>query len=143
MVSALNQVDVMIVDDEAFMRKTLFQMLRKLGVAMVREASNGNQALQELISLPVDHRPNLLICDINMDGLDGLELLDRLRRHQDLDLASLPVIVATAHSDVETVWKAVNRQVAGYLVKPFTVRQLRSRIDQSLADLPPRTSITP
>lgn len=138
MVHSLDQIDVMVVDDEPFMRKTLAQMLRSLGIRVVREATNGNQALQELISLPEEHRPNLLICDISMEMMDGLELLERLRRHQDLDLAGLPVIVATAHSDIETVRRAADRYIAGYLVKPFTAPQLLTRIEKSLRSLPAR-----
>jgi CheY-like chemotaxis protein len=141
MVQNYQQIDVMIVDDEQFMRKTLSQMLKLLGVSIVREAGNGNQALQELISLPEDERPNLLICDIGMDMMNGIELLERLRGHQDFDLAGMPVIVATAHSDMDTVRRAVDRYISGYLVKPFTAPQLKARIDQCIANLPTRQSL--
>ena len=133
MVQTYQQIDVLIVDDEPFMRKTLSQMLKILGVTVVREAGNGNQAIQELISLPEDSRPNLLI---------GTELLERLRGHQDFDLAGLPVIVATAHSDMETVRRAVDRYISGYLVKPFTAPKLKARIDQCIGSLPTREALS-
>jgi CheY-like chemotaxis protein len=142
MVQSYKHLDVLIVDDEPFMRKTLSQMLKVLGVSVVREAGNGTEALQELISLPESKRPNLLICDISMDKMGGIELLERLRGHQDFDLAGMPVIVATAHSDMETVRRAVDRYISGYLVKPFKTPQLKARIDQCLADLPARESLS-
>ena len=142
MVQTYQQIDVLIVDDEPFMRKTLSQMLKILGVTVVREAGNGNQAIQELISLPEDSRPNLLICDIGMDTMNGTELLERLRGHQDFDLAGLPVIVATAHSDMETVRRAVDRYISGYLVKPFTAPKLKARIDQCIGSLPTREALS-
>mmetsp|Transcript_110427 Transcript_110427/g.154980 ORF Transcript_110427/g.154980 Transcript_110427/m.154980 type:complete len:151 (+) Transcript_110427:67-519(+) len=141
MVQKYQQIDVMLVDDEPFMRKTLSQMLKVLGVGIVREATNGNQALQELISLPESERPNLMICDVGMDMMDGIELLERLRGHRDLDLAGMSVIVATAHSDMETVRRAVDRYISGYLVKPFTAPQLKARIDKCLPGLPARGEI--
>ena len=138
MVSRLDQLDIMIVDDEPFMRKTLIQMLKLIGVHKVREASNGRHALQDLLGTDATVRANLVLCDISMDLMDGIELLEKLRGHRDLDLAALPVIMVSAHSDGQTVRRAAERYIAGYLVKPFTAEQLKARLMKALPDVPAR-----
>jgi len=138
MVAAISAVDVMIVDDEAFVRKTLTQMLRLAGVRHITEASNGRHAMSELLSLPEHQLPNLILCDLEMELMGGLEFLQRLREHENAELASIPVIIATAHTDAETVKAAAMRQIDGYLVKPFNAGKLRGRIEAILPNLPER-----
>lgn len=138
MVASLSDVDVLIVDDEAFVRKTLTQMLRLAGVRNVTEAVNGRHAFSELLDVPEDQLPNLILCDVEMDLMDGLEFLKRLRDNENAAMASIPVIVTTAHTDAQTVKAAAQCQIDGYLVKPFTAAKLAARIESILPGLPQR-----
>lgn len=138
MVASLSAVDVLIVDDEAFVRKTLTQMLRLAGVRSITEAVNGRHAFSELLDVPEKQLPNLILCDVEMELMDGLEFLKRLRDNENEAMASIPVIVTTAHTDAQTVKAAAQRQIDGYLVKPFTAAKLVSRIESILAALPER-----
>jgi len=138
MAHSLEQFDILIVDDEPFMRKTLTQMLKLLGISKIREATNGRHALNMLVGSPIVERPNLVLCDVGMDLMDGIELLEKMRGQSDLDIAGLPVIVVSAHSDMETVRKAADRYIAGYLVKPFTAEQLQARLEKVMPDVPGR-----
>lgn len=138
MVASISAVDVLIVDDEAFVRKTLTQMLRLAGVRQISEANNGRHALSELLALPDQHLPNLILCDLEMDLMGGLEFLQHLRDHENPELSSIPVIISTAHTDAQTVKAAAQRNIDGYLVKPFNAGKLRGRIEAILPTLPER-----
>lgn len=138
MVASLSAVDVLIVDDEAFVRKTLTQMLRLAGVRSITEAVNGRHAFSELLDVPENQLPNLILCDVEMDLMNGLEFLKRLRDNENEAMASIPVIVTTAHTDSQTVKAAAQRQIDGYLVKPFTAAKLIARIESILPVLPDR-----
>ncbi|MDF1794168.1 MAG: response regulator [Thalassobaculaceae bacterium] len=139
MVASLSAVDVLIVDDEAFVRKTLTQMLRLVGVRRVTEANNGRHALSELLGLTDQLLPNLILCDLEMDLMGGLDFLQRLRNQENEALASIPVIISTAHTDAQTVREASKHQIDGYLVKPFTSGKLQGRIEAVLPILPERS----
>lgn len=138
MVASLSNVDALIVDDEAFVRKTLTQMLRLAGVRRVTEANNGRHALSELLALPDQQLPNLILCDLEMELMGGLEFLQKLRDHENEMLSSIPVIISTAHTDSQTVKAAASRRIDGYLVKPFTAGKLQARIETILPVLPDR-----
>jgi two-component system chemotaxis response regulator CheY len=132
-------IDVMIVDDEAFVRKTLTQMLKLCGVHRITEATNGRHALSELVSLPEFQLPNLILCDLEMELMGGIEFLESLRSQENESIATLPVIVSTAHTDVETVRAAAALDIDGYLVKPFNAAKLRARLQAVIGTLPNRS----
>jgi two-component system chemotaxis response regulator CheY len=138
MVASLSAVDVLIVDDEAFVRKTLTQMLRLAGVTRIKEANNGRHAFSELLGMPDGELPNLILCDVEMELMNGLEFLKRLRDDENEALSSILVIISTAHTDAQTVKSAAQRRIDGYLVKPFTAAKLISRIEAILPILPDR-----
>src|SRR5947209_5833785 len=87
---------VMIVDDSAFPRQTLDRLLRREGYNTL-PAHDGNEALHLLH----DNNPDLILLDVNMPGLGGLELLEIL--HGDARWKSLPVVMLTAVSDTHTI----------------------------------------
>lgn len=138
MVTSLSKVDVLVIDDESFVRKTLAQMLRLAGVRRITEANNGRHALSDLLALPDALLPNLILCDLEMELMGGLEFLGRLRADENPALATIPVIISTAHTDSETVQRAATHRIDGYLLKPFNAAKLRGRIEMILPVLPER-----
>lgn len=114
---------VMIVDDQQTMRSLVRNGLREIGVTDMREAVDGEDALRQLLSMPV----NLVISDFNMPKLDGLGLLRAIRAAP--QLRSTGFIMLTGRADGDLVKRAVQFGVNNYLVKPFTVATLRQKIE--------------
>ncbi len=112
-------IRVLIVDDEAAIRRALRPSLVELGF-QVHEASRGEEALQLLHSTPVD----VVLLDINMPGIGGIETLRRIRA-----LAPrLPVLMVTVRDGEEEKVEALELGADDYVTKPFSIRELIARI---------------
>jgi DNA-binding NtrC family response regulator len=114
---------VLVVDDEEASRTGLRSLLSTWGFE-VEEASNGAQALEEALAF----RPAVVITDLVMPGLDGLELLKALRG----ELPNASVIVLTGNATVETAVEAMKEGAYDYLTKPVDLRRLRVLIDKAV-----------
>lgn len=115
---------VLIVDDEPVIRLDLKTMLESMGHTVVGEADNGEDALQLARSL----QPDLVIADIMMPGMDGIELSRRLARER-----IAPVLILTAYSEPEMIVGADRAGVLGYLVKPFREADLAPAIQVAVS----------
>jgi signal transduction histidine kinase len=127
---------VMIVEDERIVALHLKQQLLKLGYDVVDVAASGEHALQLVNEL----RPDVVLMDIHIEGaMDGIETADRIPA----DLL-VPVVFLTAYSDEETLARARVTRPYGYLVKPFSQRELHATIQMVLerrrADMASRDS---
>jgi two-component system, chemotaxis family, chemotaxis protein CheY len=123
-------IHVLIVDDYQAMRMTIRRMLVDQGFTSIFEARDGLEALVLLRGCPID----IVISDLVMERMDGLELLREIRG--DANLAKLPFIMITATADRDRVIAAKAAGVTGYVVKPFTAAILKSKIASVLADVP-------
>ena len=115
----------LIVDDSPVMRKVVERALRHAGLELseVLQAGNGTEALEVLRnSAP----PDLIISDINMPGIDGLQFLEQ-RRDEGL-APGVPVFMITTESSAPLVLRAIAAGARGYICKPFTPDQIRARI---------------
>lgn len=121
----MNDICVLIVDDSAVMRKIVERTLRQSGVpiASVLEAASGAQALE---LLKQQQRVDLVLTDINMPEMDGLEFL-RLAREQNL-APDTPFVMITTESSEERVMEAIGHGAQGYIRKPFTAEQVIERV---------------
>jgi two-component system chemotaxis response regulator CheY len=118
--------NVLVVDDYPAMRKTVRRILLEQGFVSIVEASDGVEALVLLRGRPID----IVISDLVMDRMDGLELLRQVR--SDANLCHLPFLMITATADRDRVIAAKESGVTGYVVKPFTATILRSKIASML-----------
>lgn len=114
---------VLVVDDEKNVRLTLRQALEDLGLT-VETAEDGSEALDRLEETAYD----LMMLDLRMPGLDGLEVLQRTRR----TAPDLPVVIATAHGTVKNAVQAVRRGAVDVLLKPISLDALRDLVDRVL-----------
>ena len=109
---------LLVVEDDERIRAALIRALRDRGHAV----SSAGTALDGL-RLAVDERPDLVLLDLGLPDLDGRELLRMLRA-----VSAVPVIVATARDDEESIVQALDAGADDYVVKPFAAGQLEARI---------------
>ena len=115
---------IIIADDESLIRMDLREMLTNLGYLVVGEAGDGKSA----INLTWELRPDIVIMDIKMPDVDGIEAARILTQER---LA--PVLLLSAYSQQELVQRAQEAGVASYLVKPFRESDLIPAIEVALA----------
>ncbi len=119
---------LLVVDDDADMLRLLSMRLQAAGYRVTAAAS----AESALAQLELE-RPQLVISDVRLPGIDGLQLFDEVhRRHP-----SLPVILLTAHGTIPDAVEATRRGVFTYLTKPYDSKELLERIAQALALVAP------
>jgi len=115
---------ILIVDDFSTMRRIIKNLLRDLGFNNTLEADDGLTALPILQAGGID----FLITDWNMPGMQGIDLLKKVRA--DEKLVSLPVLMVTAETKREQIIEAAQAGVNGYIVKPFTAATLKDKIEK-------------
>jgi CheY-like chemotaxis protein len=119
---------VMIVDDADLARATLGRLLEREGYRTV-QARNGREALGRLRK---QREPDLIVLDLNMPDIDGLELLEILHDHPRWQ--SIPVIMLTAVSDTHSVHRAEQLGAKRYLVKAtFSIREMLNQVRRYIA----------
>jgi two-component system chemotaxis response regulator CheY len=119
---------ILIVDDSILMRTALKRTIDMVGIdtESISEASNGIEALEVLNSKPID----LILTDLNMPEMDGIELVHRLKENS--EYASIPVIVITTESSTVRIEDLQAEGIQDYLHKPFTPEEFRETITRSL-----------
>jgi two-component system, chemotaxis family, chemotaxis protein CheY len=120
----MSEVRTLIVDDSSVMRKIVERALRQAGLDLlvVHEAGSGTEGLEVLKAKQVD----LILSDINMPLMDGLEFVRQIRSQ---NLApGVPVVMITTESSEEHVKQAIQAGARGYIRKPFTAEQVKERV---------------
>jgi response regulator NasT len=115
---------ILLVDDESIIRLDLREMLKEHGHEIVGEGSNGEEA----IALTRKLDPDLIVMDIKMPIMDGLEAVRQINADR-----TIPVIMLTAYSQPELVQQATELGVYGYLVKPIKEADILPAIEVALA----------
>ncbi|MDD1728614.1 MAG: response regulator, partial [Methanospirillum sp.] len=112
---------ILIVEDEAVTSVLLEKTLKELGYEVVGSAFDGLEA----INLAREKRPDIILMDIRIQGdMDGIETAKKIYQQY-----KIPIIYLTAHSDDDTIKRAVESGPFGYLIKPFKERELYSNIE--------------
>jgi two-component system chemotaxis response regulator CheY len=128
----MNSISALIVDDSSVMRKIVERSLRQAGMDLkqVLEAANGAEALGILNDNLVD----IILCDINMPVMDGLEFIKQLPTIG--NAKGVPVIMITTEGSEAHVVQAISAGARGYIRKPFTAEQVKEQILPILAGKP-------
>src|SRR6185437_1602937 len=121
---AMDKIRALIVDDSSVMRKIVERSLRQAGVDLgaVAEASNGAEALTVLAENAVD----LILCDINMPVMDGIEFVRQLQTVE--QAKGIPVVMITTEGSESHVVQALSAGARGYIRKPFTAEQVKEHV---------------
>lgn len=116
---------ILLVDDNQHMRLLLAEILRALGVRRIFEAQDGAEALQTMREIEMD----LVMTDLTMGPLDGIDFVNLLRNSPDSPNPFAPVIMITGHSTMRRVAEARDAGVNEFLAKPVTARGVIHRIN--------------
>jgi two-component system, chemotaxis family, chemotaxis protein CheY len=125
----MKKLSVLIVDDSSVMRKIVERALRQAGLELekVIEAENGIEALK----LVQDQMIDLILSDINMPKMDGIEFLRQL---QSVDSTkAIPILMITTEGGEQKVMEAISLGARGYIRKPFSPDQVRQQVSELLA----------
>lgn len=125
--SVAHEMFGLVIDDHTAMRSIVRQILQTIGITAIGEYSEGAAAWKYLTG-PAPRIPDFIICDIHMEGMDGLDFINRLRRSRDLAIRQIPVVILTGDSD--DIIQGVASQVgaAKVMQKPISAPDLRKEI---------------
>ncbi len=116
----------LIVEDNAHMRVLLRELLGSVGIRKVSEAPHGEAALEVLR----EHTCDLILSDMAMAPMDGIEFTRHLRTNEDSPNRFVPIIMVTGHTEKHRVEAARDAGVTEFLAKPITAHNLYSRISE-------------
>ncbi|WP_323797733.1 response regulator [Nisaea sp.] len=124
------EIDVLVVEDDEFQRSLIVQALQVLGFPVIREAGDGEEGLKACVA----KLPGLILCDIEMQPMDGMAFLKALRRTKSAAVREIPIVFLTSHNESETVQEAVAAGVDAFIIKPLTLKKLKGRLDAIFAN---------
>ncbi|MGD1996206.1 MAG: ATP-binding protein [Anaerolineae bacterium] len=120
-------VRILVVDDSQPMRQFVVRALLDRGGFLPLEAADGAEAMEIIMANP----PDLILLDLEMPRLSGLQVLDTLDAHE----VDAPVILITSHGSEAIAVEVFRKGVRDYLIKPFTAKQMYSAIDRALTEI--------
>jgi CheY-like chemotaxis protein len=124
----LEDAKVLLIDDDEVMRMYVVNLLRRLGVTQIAEAGDGDTGL----AMVANFRPDIVLSDIHMAPMNGLEFVKHLRQHRVIDLRKTPVLIMSADNKSQTLNETVPLGIAGYIVKPPSVSALKVKLEHAL-----------
>lgn len=127
---------IWIVDDDQSIRFVLERALQREGL-VTRSFTEANQVLAALADAEASELPSVLVSDIRMPGVNGLELLAKVKTRQ----ADLPIIIMTAYSDLDSAVSAFQGGAFEYLAKPFDVTNAVELVRRALEESTDRKSV--
>ena len=125
----LTSLDILVVDDNPFLRKLICVILESFGVGSIRQADNAEAALQEIRK----RAPDIVFSDWVMPQSGGLALLRALRRDNTGAWPRIPVIVISGHATEDYVAQAIGEGADSYVVKPFTAKTIMEHVLKVIA----------
>src|SRR5271169_5097089 len=131
----IQQLRVLVVEDNPFMRNLVRTMLGNIGVKKIFEASDGIAGLELIRSVT----PDVMVLDWEMPLLNGPELVRIVRSPGVFPLPDIPIIMLTAHSNAARIAEAVKLGVNEFLCKPMSAKALNERLTSIV--LKPRKSV--
>jgi len=121
----LSRLCILVVDDNPHMRHIVKEILRALGVGSIKEATDGADAFKIMRVITAD----IIIVDLNMSPLDGLDFTRLVRTGKDSPNRFVPIIMLTAHTESFRVVQARDAGVNEFLAKPISVKRLYARME--------------
>lgn len=124
----IKRARVFVVEDESVMSTYILNNLRRIGILDLYSFSDGASALREVVKL----KPDLILTDIHMQPMGGIEFVKQLRSLPNNQLSNIRVIFLSADSSASTVSEVLPLGIAGYMVKPPSLDALATKIEAAL-----------
>lgn len=124
----------LVIEDVPSMRQLIVLLLKEIGFRDVLSSEDGADGLNKVEHAP--HPVDIIICDLEMPIISGLEFIQMLRRSSTTSVKDTPVIVVTGYSEERNLYQAVQAGVHGFLVKPVSRTALEKRVRQALKNPP-------
>ncbi len=128
----MQELMILVVDDMRSMRAIVKGVLQDMGFEQIMEAGDGQEALSVLRGRRVD----LVVCDVEMPKMSGIELLDEVDK--DVTLNSVPFIMLTAMNQRDKVQEILKHQVFDFVLKPINPKMLEDRVQAFLDSREPQ-----
>ena len=125
-----SSLNVLVVDDEVFMRQLIVRVLTEIGVKQIYDAENGNEGVTTLKNF--GRTIDLVLCDLEMPEMDGFEFVRQVRGKADVPNPDIPVLIVSGHTDEDHIRKAVELGIHGFVAKPVSRKLLEDRITAAL-----------
>lgn len=119
-----DRLKILVVDDNAHMRKLVTTILQAFGVIQIQEAEAGQRAW----SILREFNPDIVVLDWVMEGMSGLELVQMIRSDPQSPNPFVPVIMLTGHTSLDHVMQARDAGVNEFIAKPVSVKTMMSRL---------------
>jgi CheY-like chemotaxis protein len=119
-----DRLKILVVDDNAHMRKLVTTILHAFGVAQITEADSGQNAW----TLLCESNPDVIVLDWVMDGMSGLELMQMIRTNPATPNPFVPVIMLTGHTSLDHVRQARDGGINEFIAKPVSVKTMMARL---------------
>ena len=119
---------ILVVDDDPVISRFVVRTLERLGVKAIEVCHDVNAAVQLMASF----LPDVILTDIHMKPIGGIEFVQRLRSHKNPSLRQIPVIFMSADSSRETLKSALPLGSVGYIVKPPRLEVVKTKLEQAL-----------
>lgn len=123
-------IKILVVEDDAFMRKIVLQVLRDIGYTNIAEAGSAESAIGLLGTNTFD----LIITDINMPDMNGLQLVQRIRTGKTAAKIGTRIVVLTSYSQTEVLASALALDINGFLVKPIIPAVVEAKLIQAMSE---------
>jgi len=120
---------ILIVDDMKDLRRQVIESISLVyNNYSFLEADNGKEALTKFVR----YKPDLILLDIDMPQMNGIEVLERIRKSRNEKLKKVPIIMFTGNNNPTIIKKILNLGVEGSLVKPYEIEVLMEKVEQYL-----------
>jgi len=120
----LSNLQVLVVEDNKYMQLLLQNVLRMFKIRRIMTADDGVQALDVMRTF----QPDIIFCDWNMEGVDGIELTRKVRNGTESANPYVPIVMLTGRTEARHIFKARDAGVTEYLAKPLSVAVLAQRL---------------
>ena len=120
----MDKIRALLVDDSSVMRKIVERSLRQAGIDLEKDVEAGNGA--EALAALRENRVDLVLCDINMPVMDGLEFVRQMGTVE--NAKDVPVVMITTEGSESHVVQALSSGARGYIRKPFTPDQVKEHV---------------
>ena len=125
------KIRIMLIDDQKTMRKIIRTLLSQIGSFDIDEAENGRIALDH-INRPTAKHPDVIICDLHMDKMDGMEFCNKLRLSKNEDIRLIPILMLTGETDEMLLTVTAQVGALKVLQKPVSAPELKGHISDAL-----------